>query len=73
MHGLLQQVGVDTDHRLGGRVVELRTFGCLRTGVVSALMSQQDHQGKKTPPSSPISWIGFFAILAMLTWAFLQG
>ena len=39
-------------------------------------MSQQDDQGgarKKDPPSSPITWVGFFAILAMLTWAFLNG
>jgi hypothetical protein len=28
---------------------------------------------KAPPPTSPISWIGFFAILAMLTWAFFQG
>jgi hypothetical protein len=68
---------MDAGCRLVGRVVDCGTCGRVRNvDSVSVVMAQQNDQGgvcRKNPPSSPISWIGFFAILAMLTWAFLSG
>jgi hypothetical protein len=68
---------MDAGVRLVGRVVDRGASGRVKNADwMGVVMAQQDDQGgvrKNNPPSSPITWIGFFAILAMLTWAFLNG